>query len=167
MFFSLSCFVTWRAIHGVVRGTWPLSVVHAVHDGCMSVIGSNKHLVMRATLFHLFPAWHVYCRTEQTRVFVSRRAEVETIEGLRRWRYRRGAGGMRHGVGELMMCVSVELLSIEIGSRGWLRRRTGSAHVVNVGWKGGRVTRRGSVMHVLSVSQLLIEMGVHGLTIWA
>jgi hypothetical protein len=167
MFFSFSCFVTRRTIHGVVRGTRPLSVIHAVHDRRMSVIGSNEHLVVRATLFHLFPTWHVYCGTEQARVFVSRGAKVETIERLRWWRYRRGAGGVRHGVGELMMCVSVELLSIEIGSRRWLRRRTGSAHVVNVGWKGGRVTRRGSVVHVLSVSQLLIEMGVHRLTIWA
>jgi hypothetical protein len=167
MFFSLSCFVTWRAVHGVVRGAWSLSVVHSIHSRRMSVIGSTEHLVMRATLFHLFPTRHLYCGSKQARILVARGAKVETAEGLLSWRYRRRAGCVRHGVGELVMCVSVQILSVEVRSRRWLRRRTGSAHVVNVWWKGRGMTRRGSIVHVLSVSQLLVKVSVHGLTIGA
>ena len=116
MFFSFSCFVARWTIHGVVCGTWPLSVVHAIHTGCVSVIRSTKHLVVRTTLFHLFSTGYLYCGTEKTRIFVSRRAKVETVEGLWRWRYRCRAGCVRHGVRELMMTVPVEVLSIEVRS---------------------------------------------------
>ena len=114
MFFSFSCFVTWRTIHGVMRGARPLSVVHTVQGGRMSVFGSTKYLVVWAALFHLFSIRHMYCRTEQARIFVSRRAKVEAAERLWRWRYRCRAGCVRHGMGELV--VSVEILSIKVGS---------------------------------------------------
>ena len=114
MFFSFSCFVTWRTIHGVMRGARPLSVVHTVHGGRMSVFGSTEYLVMWAALFHLFSIRHMYCGTEQARILISRRAKIETTEGLWRWRSRGRAGCVRPGMRELM--VSVEVLSIKVGS---------------------------------------------------